>query len=104
MLRIDREIAAAAQPPSADRVRGLQRVIPRTTIQSILKRTGQHRHCPRLPKWFMVWFVIGLGLFATDGYRQVFRRLQAARAKPRTPSAPRRAKPGSGWAWPRSSR
>jgi hypothetical protein len=27
----------------------------------------------------MVWFVIGMGLFATDNYRQVFRWLQRFR-------------------------
>lgn len=85
MLGLDQELAAVAQPPSAERVRGLKRIIPGPTVKSILKRTGQDRQCPRLPKWFMVWFVVGLGLFATDCYRQVFRWLQSARAKVRVP-------------------
>ena len=36
-------------------------------------------HCPRLPAWFMVWFVIALGLFCRDCYRQVFHWLQPFR-------------------------
>lgn len=85
MLGVDKEVAAVAQQPSAERVRGLKRIIPCSTIKSILKRSGQQRQCPRLPKWFMVWFVVGMGLFATDCYRQVFRWLQSARAKVRVP-------------------
>lgn len=85
MLGIGKELAAVARQPSAERVRGLKRIIPCATVKSILKRTGQVRRCPRLPKEFMVWFVVGMGLFATDCYRQVFRWLQSARAKVRTP-------------------
>src|SRR5262249_60214296 len=44
-------------------------------------QVGQTQPCPRLPKWFMVWFVIGMGLFATDCYRQVFRWLNRFRKK-----------------------
>ena len=33
----------------------------------------------RLPAWFMVWFVIALGLFGRDSYRQVFKWLQPFR-------------------------
>src|SRR5437764_9954393 len=35
----------------------------------------------RLPAWFMVWFVIALGLFCRDSYRQVFKWLQPFRRK-----------------------
>jgi hypothetical protein len=73
MLGLDKEIAAVTQQPTAERVKALKRIIPCSTIQSILKQVGQDRPCRRLPKWFMVWFVIGLGLFATDNYRQIFR-------------------------------
>jgi hypothetical protein len=75
MLGLEKEVAQVAQQPTAERVKALKRIIPCSTIKSILKQTGQQRHCPRLPKWFMVWFVIGLGLFCTDCYRQVFRWL-----------------------------
>ena len=85
MLGIGKEVAAVAQQPSYERVRGLKRIVSCSTIKSILKRTGQDRQCPRLPKRFMVWFVIGMGLFSTDCYRQVFRWLQSGRSLCRTP-------------------
>jgi transposase IS4-like protein/DDE family transposase len=77
MLEINKEVAAISQEqPTQDRLRGLKRIIPSRTIKSILKRTNQTNYCRRLPKWFMVWFVIGLGLFATNSYQQVFRWLR----------------------------
>jgi hypothetical protein len=79
-MAIRHDIARLAQQPTAERVRALQRIIPRTDIQAVLRQTGQaQRHCPRLPPWFMVWFVIALGLFCRDCYRQVFRWLQRFR-------------------------
>jgi len=81
MLELDKEVASIAQQPTAERVKALKRIIPCSTIKSILKQTKQCRACARLPKWFMVWFVIGMGLFATDCYRQVFRCLNRYRSK-----------------------
>lgn len=81
MLGLDKEVAAVSQQPKAERLKALKRIIPCSTIQSILKRVGQDRPCRRLPKWFMVWFVIGMGLYATDCYRQVFRWLSQFRKK-----------------------
>jgi hypothetical protein len=81
MIELDKEVAALAQQPTAERVKGLKRIIPCATIKSILKDLGCDRHCARLPKWFMVWFVIGMGLFSTDCYRQIFRWLQRFRPK-----------------------
>jgi Insertion element 4 transposase N-terminal len=53
---------------------------PSRTGEEILARTGQDRSfCSRLPRWFMVWFVMALGLFCCDCYRQVFRWLQPFR-------------------------
>src|SRR2546421_1669604 len=79
MIGIDKEVAELAQQPSKERLRALKRIIQYSTINAILKKTGRVRKCPRLPKWFMVWFVIGLGLFSTDCYRQVYRWLQVFR-------------------------
>jgi hypothetical protein len=81
MLGLDKEVATIAEQPTAQRVKALKRIIPCSTIKSILKKTKQCRGCARLPKWFMVWFVIGMGLFATDCYRQIFRSLNAFRRK-----------------------
>lgn len=82
MLNLGTEAARLAQAPSPERLQALKRIIPWRTIQSILKRHRPRPHfCPRLPDWFMVWFVIALGLFSTDCYRQLFRWLQRYRRR-----------------------
>lgn len=52
---------------------------PTVSLSRSLPEGGHERPCRRLPKWFMVWFVIGQGLFATDCYRQIYRWLQRFR-------------------------
>jgi hypothetical protein len=80
MRSVDTELATLAQWPTAERVRALKRIIPRAQVQQVLRRTGHaRRRYLRLPAWFMVWFVIALGLFCRDGYRQVFKWLQPFR-------------------------
>jgi hypothetical protein len=80
MRRLDAEFRALAQWPTAERLRALKRIIPRAKVQEVLRRTGHaRRRYPRLPAWFMVWFVIALGLFCRDSYRQVFKWLQPFR-------------------------
>jgi hypothetical protein len=82
MLNVGKEAARLAQQPTDLRVRGLRRIIPCSTVKRILKKCGRDRRfCPRLPNWFMVWFVLGLGLFCSDCYRQIFRWLQRFRKK-----------------------
>jgi Insertion element 4 transposase N-terminal/Transposase DDE domain len=74
------EAATLAQWPTAERVRALKRIIPRAQVQAVLRHTGHaRRRYLRLPAWFMVWFVIALGLFCRDCYRQVFKWLQPFR-------------------------
>lgn len=69
-----------AQWPVADRLLALKRIVPRARVQAVLVRTGHaRRRYLRLPAWFMVWFVIALGLFCRDCYRQVFKWLQPFR-------------------------
>lgn len=82
MNRLQHEVEHLAQQPTAERCRALQRIISRAAVQDALRATGQHRrHCPRLPKWFMVWFVIALALFCTDRYVQVYKWLQRWRRR-----------------------
>ena len=74
------ETAAWTSLPTRDRLRALQRIIPRAQVEEVLAQTGQDRAvCKRLPGWFMVWFMIALGLCCCDGYRQIFRWLQPFR-------------------------
>jgi hypothetical protein len=68
------------QWPTAERLRALKRILPRAKVDAILRRTGHaRRRYLRLPAWFMVWFVVALGLFCRDSYRQVFKWLQPFR-------------------------
>ena len=76
MIDIPKEADAFASWPSRERIRALKRIIPRARVEEALARSGHDRaHCRRLPGWFLVWFVIALGLFCRDSYRQVFRWL-----------------------------
>jgi hypothetical protein len=79
MIDLGTEAAQLAQQPTEQRIRGLKRIIPCGTVKTILKKSGLTRRCPRVPSWFMVWFVIGIGLFHSDCYRQIFRWLQPFR-------------------------
>ena len=77
MNDLDQETAAWTSLPTRDRLRALQRIIPRAQVEEGLAQTGQERAvCKRLPGWFMGWFMIALGLCCRDGYRQIFRWLQ----------------------------
>src|SRR5919199_6665207 len=79
-IDISKEADACANWPTRERLRALKRIIPRADIEGVLRLTGKDRaHCRRLPAWFLVWFVIALGLFCRDCYRQVFRWLQPFR-------------------------
>src|SRR3954452_13200457 len=80
VIDIRQEPDALASWPTRERLRALKRIIPRARVEETLARCGHdHTVCPRLPGWFMVWFVIALGLFCRDCYRQVFRWLQPFR-------------------------
>src|SRR5947209_4860985 len=82
MPSLSTEAATLAQCPTAERIRALKRIIPRARVQAVLRRTGHdRRRYLRLPAWFMVWFVIALGLFCRASYRQVFKWLQPFRRK-----------------------
>lgn len=59
MLRLDKDVAELASQATDERVQALKRSIPCSTIKAILKRAGQDGYCARLPKWCMVWLVIG---------------------------------------------
>ena len=80
MIDFGKEVGAVASWPTRERTRALKRILPRARVEEVLARTGHDRGlCPRLPSWFMAWFVIALGLLCRDCYRQVFRWLQPFR-------------------------
>ena len=76
MIASDKEVAQLASWPEGVRIEALKRIVPRKKIKEILQESGvEATRCLRLPAWFAVWFVIALGLFSRDSYRQVFRWL-----------------------------
>src|SRR5271170_6033560 len=71
MLTLHKEVAALSR---ADCLAGLKRIIPPSRIKRVLRDSGKDRaFCPRLSPVSVVQFVLGLGLFCRDCYRQVFR-------------------------------
>jgi len=75
MLALGKEVVALSR---ADRLAGLKRIVPAARIKRVLEQSGRSgRRCLRLPAVFMVWFVLAMGLFHRDCYRQVFRRIMA---------------------------
>ena len=80
MINLRQETDALASWPTGERLRALQRIIPRAQVEAVLAQTGHDRAvCPRLPGWFMGWFLIARGLCCRDCYRQLFRWLQPFR-------------------------
>ena len=80
MIDLRQETDALASWPTAERIRALQRIIPRARVEEVLAQIGHDRAvCRRLPGWFMVGFLIALGLCGRDGYRRRFRWLQPFR-------------------------
>jgi hypothetical protein len=68
------DTANLAQWPTAERIQALQRILPHAKVDAVLRRTGHaQRRYLRLPAWFMVWFVVALGLVYRDSYRQVLK-------------------------------
>ena len=77
MINLFQENETLALLPSDERIKALQRTIPHAQVEEVLAQSGHDKvFCKRLPGWFMVWFVIGLGLFCKDSYRQIFRWFQ----------------------------
>ncbi len=86
MVHLTGDLEQLVNYSNDERIRALERIIPRQIVQEVLRKTGHsRRHYKLLPGWFMVWFVIGLGLFATDCYSQVFKFFRRFR-KGRSPS------------------
>jgi hypothetical protein len=80
MSVLDKDIRVAVRWSTAERVQALKRIVSKKSIEkACLQSPCQHGHCRRLPRWFVVWFVIALALFCRDSYRQVFRWLQRFR-------------------------
>lgn len=74
MINLDKEVQAILQLPTDERLRALKRILPKRTLQAILRKANRRQgRCKRLPGWFMIWFVVTMGLYCRDDYRQVYR-------------------------------
>lgn len=74
MCRLGKEAVALSR---AQRLSALYRIIPLAKVKRALAQCGHdHAFCARLPAVFMVYFVLAMGLFCRDCYRQVFRWLR----------------------------
>ncbi len=77
MIQLDKQLGRIQQLPSDERLRALKRIIPKKTLPAILRKCHRRqRHCKRLPGWFMVWFMVAMGLYFRDDYCQVYRWMQ----------------------------
>lgn len=71
-----KEAKGAAAGVTAERMRALKRIVSQKAIRRALRAGScQHRYCRKLPRSFVVWFVIALSLFSRDCYRQVYKWL-----------------------------
>ena len=77
MERIYSELDRFSQWPTDQRVAALKNLLPEEVVrQTAAESALPSRYCKRLPNWFLLWFVVGLGLFCRDSHRQVFKWLQ----------------------------
>lgn len=80
MSVIDKDRDLAVRWSTAERVQALKRIVSKKSIEKVCWQSPRkHRYCRRLPRWFVVWFVITLALFCRDSYQQVFRWLHRFR-------------------------
>jgi hypothetical protein len=76
-------MAAEPQCSTAQYSGALKRILTRSVVARALRQCGRDKTlCPVTPSWLVVLFVVGLGLFHLDSYRQVFRRLMGRRIAP----------------------
>ena len=70
VIDLRQETDALASWPTGERLRALHRIIPRAQVEAVLAQTGHDRAlCPRLPGWFMVWFLIALAwIFVSSNF------------------------------------
>ena len=76
MVHVGKEAAQLRQWASRQRLAALKRIIPKRKVTAALRQTGRGRTCcRRTPDALMIWFVVALGLFCDDCYRQIYRWL-----------------------------
>jgi len=64
-----------SQAITRQRIRALKHTLSRKSLKAHLGDVMESRYCKRVPMEMAIWFVIGVGMFSSDAYRQVFRWL-----------------------------
>jgi hypothetical protein len=78
MVCIGKEAGLVAPWSVRQRLTALKRIIPQEKRTAALRRSGRGQTlCPRVGDEFMLLFVVAMGLFASDCYRQICRWLTA---------------------------
>jgi hypothetical protein len=81
------DAAVWSQWSLSQRFSALKRILPKADVARALHLSGKDQtFCRVMPAWLVVWFVVGLGLFHRDSYRQIFRHLIHARPAPERPT------------------
>src|SRR4029079_16807171 len=76
MYAIGKDAARLAPWSTKQRLAALKRIIPPKKVTAALRKAGRGQtFCPRTPDAFMMLFVVALGLFCSDCYRQIYRWL-----------------------------
>ncbi len=73
MVRIGMDAAPISHALLSQRLAAVKRIISPQKVTAALRRG--RRFCPRIPDKFMVLFVVALGVFCADAYRQIYRSL-----------------------------
>jgi hypothetical protein len=77
----------SSQAFGSQKLMAIKRILPRANVARALRITGKDQtYCSVMPAWLVVWFVVGLGLFHLDSYRQIFRHLIHNRPAPERPT------------------
>ena len=77
MFGIGKDAVRLASWSTQQRLTALKRIISKEQVTVALRRAGRGKSfCPRTCDEFMVWFVVALGFFCPDCYRQIYRWLK----------------------------
>ena len=69
------ELSKRSLKVTLQRVRALKHTLSRKNLEDHLGEAMKTRYCKRVSMELAIWFVVGVGLFSADAYRQIFRWL-----------------------------
>ena len=64
-----------SQKLTRQRLKAIKHTLSRKELKAHLGEAMETRYCKRVPIELAIWFVVGVGMFSSDTYRQVFRWL-----------------------------